>query len=367
MIEQFEDSDEFAMDEQEHAGTPFSAKDIKVNTQTIALSTLIARLKSDGIDLRPSLQPNDGLCTDMQISRLIESILLKMPLQSFYFDGANPDKWLVVDGLQRLSAIKRFIVDEHPPLKLTQLEFLTNLNGKTYQELSRPLQRVIDETQVVTYQIEPQTPKEVRYSIFNRINTGGSKLNGQEIRQTLNQQGVAIAFLKRQCELSMFRQLIEMSADRMLDRELVLRFFAFRLLEVDETFKNLPWFLDRAMEKIDQQTVITDQLEQLSAEFDQALFLSARLLRPDHHPFSKNQRYVNRALFDVMTVCVSQVEDKAHLMRHSEQFKDRLLAMLADEQSTFSKAILQQTSSKRAVIDRFNEMRQLISDIENMA
>lgn len=125
MVEQFEDQEEFALDEQVEVGSvgsPFVIKDIKVNTQTIALSALIARLKYDEIDLQPSFERKADLGTNTQMSRLIESILLKMPLPIFYFDVSDPDKWLVVDGLQRLSAIKRFVVDNrqtHKPLKLT--------------------------------------------------------------------------------------------------------------------------------------------------------------------------------------------------------------------------------------------------------
>ncbi|HEB4994185.1 TPA: DUF262 domain-containing protein, partial [Aeromonas hydrophila subsp. hydrophila] len=147
----FEDSDELEIEEQLEnvsLASPFSTKDIKVNTQTIALSALIARLNYDEIDLQPTFQRKSGLWTNTQMSRLIESILLKMPLPIFYFDVSEPGRWLVVDGLQRLSAIKRFAVDNKRPLKLTNLEFLGELNGLTYADLPRPMQRVIDETQI---------------------------------------------------------------------------------------------------------------------------------------------------------------------------------------------------------------------------
>ena len=62
-----------------------------------------------------------------------------------------------------------------PKLRLTDLEFLTHLEGKTYEELERPLKRIIDVTEVITYQIEAQTPKEVRYAIYKRINAGRIK------------------------------------------------------------------------------------------------------------------------------------------------------------------------------------------------
>lgn len=376
---QFEDNDESETSDSNDGltpETPFSTKNIKVNTQTIALSTLIARLEYDEIDLQPSFQRKSGLWTNSQMSRLIESILLKMPLPIFYFDVADPDKWLVVDGLQRLSAIKRFAVPQSAgckrvnPLKLTNLEFLTDLNGKGYKDLPRPMQRVIDETQVVTYQIEPQTPKEVRYSIFNRINTGGLKLNAQEIRQALNQKGVAVNFLKETCDSPVFKKVVNIKTERMLDRELVLRFFAFRLLKVDESFKGLSQFLDRAMEKIDEDITISPQLALLKQEFEDALLMSEELLG-SNHKFSKaiigeGKNSLNRSLFDVLTVSLSLVKDKKAFCKHKNQFKKELIDMIEDETSLFFHAIFQGTSSKRAVVDRFKEMNQLINKIENL-
>ncbi|MFM5181553.1 DUF262 domain-containing protein [Aeromonas veronii] len=370
----FDDIDDSDGEEIQDASTlasPFSTKDIKVNTQTIALSALIARLNYDEIDLQPTFQRKSGLWTNTQMSRLIESILLKMPLPIFYFDVSEPDRWLVVDGLQRLSAIKRFTVDNKRPLKLTNLEFLVELNGVTYNDLPRPMQRVIDETQIVTYQIEPQTPKEVRYSIFNRINTGGLKLNAQEIRQALNQKGIAVKFLKEECESSDFKRVVNIRTDRMLDRELVLRFFAFRLLRVDDNFKSLSSFLDRAMERIDEHQTLSDELKTLSDDFRRALRISEEIFGPNHK-FSKaiigeGKRNLNRSLFDVLTVCFSQIQDIDSFIKNKDAFNLRLNEMLSDESSILSQAIFQGTSSKRAVMDRFSEMRKIINEMENLA
>ena len=105
--------------------SPFSTKDIKVTNITLALSSLISRLKHEEIDLNPDFQRNAMLWDRKKMSRLVESILLKLPLPVFYFDVSDPDKWIVVDGLQRLSTLKRFIVDKN--LRLFNLEFLTEL------------------------------------------------------------------------------------------------------------------------------------------------------------------------------------------------------------------------------------------------
>ena len=274
----FDPDEKSDMDENSEAALkePFDSKNIKVTMQPVALSSLINRLKHEEIDLQPNFQRNADLWTKTQMSRLIESILLKMPLPIFYFDVENPDKWLVVDGLQRLSTIKRFAVDKN--LTLTNLEFLTDLQGKGFDDLDRPSQRVIEEAPMATYQIEPQTPKEVRYSIFNRINTGGLKLNAQEIRQALNQKGIAVKFLRQQVATDVFKKVVAIKTERMLDHELALRFFSFKLLDIDDNFKTLPVFLDRAIEKIDQSKSVTKELCFLSEEFCRVLILSESVL-----------------------------------------------------------------------------------------
>ncbi|MEH0711417.1 DUF262 domain-containing protein [Vibrio owensii] len=371
-------TDEFDLDEklelessafqENESFSPFSTKDIKVNTQTLALSSLVNRLRYNEIDLQPKFQRKGDLWTSTQMSRLIESILLKMPLPIFYFDVSSPDRWLVVDGLQRLSTIKRFAVDKK--LKLTNMEFLTPFNGFNFDELPRPMQRVIEETQIVTYQIEPQTPKEVRYSIFNRINTGGLKLNSQEIRQALNQKGIAVDFLKDVCDTPEFKEIVNLKTDRMLDRELALRFFAFKLLPVDDNFKNLSSFLDRAIEVIDENTELTDQLAKLMFDFKTALSLSVDLLG-DNHKFSRSitgsgSKSLNRSLFDVLTVCLSEVRNPLKLIEYKGYFKLSLIDAISQENSKFSQSIYQGTGSKRAVLDRFEYMRNLIKTIENI-
>lgn len=343
----------------------FTSKDIKVNTSTIALSAVISRLNNDAIDLQPNFQRKAGLWDNTQMSRLIESIILQMPLPNFYFDVANPERWLVVDGLQRLSTIKKFVVDKQ--LKLVNLEFLTEYEGQTFSDLPRPIQRIIEQTQISTCQIEPQTSKEVRYSIFNRINTGGIALNRQEIRQGLNQEGIAVEFLQKVCNRKVFKSIVQISSNRSLDCELVLRFFAFRLLPLDD-FKSLSLFLDRAIETIDQYQQITPELDCLAKEFEQALILSNKLLGKGHK-FSRalaigGVRQLNRSLFDVLTVCLSEVKDTEQLLRQQKMFKQELVAMITNEQSEFCQGITKGTATKQAVMNRFTHMRKLLKKIE---
>lgn len=349
---------------------PFSTKDIKITNQVFALPSLVNRLEHEEIDLNPDFQRHGNLWSPTSMSRLIESILLKLPLPIFYFDVSNPEKWIVVDGLQRLSTIKKFMIDKK--LKLKNLEFLTELEGKGYDELDRGFKRIFEGTQIVTYQIEAQTPKKVRYSIFNRINTGGLPLNAQEIRQALNQQGSGVKFLIEVTDNEIFKNIVNAPSKRMLDRELALRFFAFKLFKNSYNsfpYNNMGEFLDETMEKLDK---INDEqeLKRLKKELLETLEFSEKVIG-ENHRFSRaiasanKTKTLNRSLFDVITVCFSNTDNKEQLLKYKDIFMERFIKLLQDENSEFSRAITEGTSGKNAIETRFKIMNQLIAEVLN--
>ena len=340
--------------------SPFSVKDIKVTHATVMLPTIINRLKRKEIGI-PDYQRQADLWSNNQKSRLIESILLKLPLPVFYFDVSDPEKWMVIDGLQRISTIKSFFVKQ--TLKLKGLEFLIELNGKKCDDLPTNLQRTIEDTMFVAYHIEAQTPKEVRYSIFNRINTGGLSLKPQEIRQALNQRGGGVRFLKNMVEQDSFKEVVGISNKRMAGQELVLRFMAFKTLDEDE-FKTMNRFLDLAMEEIDtkspeERSILQDKLIKVLEFSNQVL--------GEEHKFSRSiaadsvgKKRVNLSLFDVLTVCFDEISDKNLFLENKDFFIEELKAMLLDESSDFFISITKGTSGKWAKDTRFREMRSLI-------
>ena len=168
-------------------------------------------------------------------------------------DGSDESKWLVVDGLQRLSTLKSFVIDR--TLQLTGLEFLgKECKGKKFDQLPRNLQRRILETQVTVFLIQENTPPEVKFNIFKRINTGGLPLSSQEIRHALN-QGKACTLLQDLSESAEFQTATHngIRDDRMGDRECVLRLLAFmRTSYRDYRANNIDAFLNQCMIELNQ-------------------------------------------------------------------------------------------------------------------
>lgn len=357
--ENIEKTDNDIGDNDEDITSPFSVKDIKVTHAPVMLPTIINRLTRDEIGV-PEYQRHADLWTVNQKSRLIESILLKLPLPVFYFDVSKPEKWMVIDGLQRISTIRSFFVDKK--LTLKGLEFLKNLNGKKYNDLSVGMQRTIEDTMFVTYQIEAQTPKEVRYSIFNRINTGGLSLKPQEIRQALNQKGNGVKFLANTVDNKVFKDIVGISNKRMAGQELVLRFMAFKILDSDK-FRTMSNFLDLAMEKLDLKS--EDELNQLKDRLLDVLAFSEKVLGKNHKfsraiADSSKNKLVNLSLFDVLTVCFDEITDKELFLNNKDIFVDKLKKFLLNENSDFFVSITKGTSGKWAKETRFKEIKDLI-------
>ncbi len=128
--------------EDENTGTPlteepFNPSEINIDIKSPTISIIIDRLSRNPpeIDLYTDFQRSDDLWSIEKQSQFVESILIKFPLPAFYFDGTNDEKWLVVDGLQRLSSLRNFIIDK--TVTLTGLEFLKDLKEPVlmnYQE-----------------------------------------------------------------------------------------------------------------------------------------------------------------------------------------------------------------------------------------
>jgi hypothetical protein len=343
---------------------------IDVDPKQFTLDIIIRRLENDEILLDPEFQRRGNIWDKKRQSRLIESILIKLPIPAFYFDASDESKWVIVDGLQRINTIKNFIVDKK--LKLSDLEYLTEWNGKDYNDLPRQLHRRIQETVIFAFLIKPGTPVTLKYNIFKRINTGGLFLTPQEIRHALN-QGTPANLLRDLAELEVFHCATDHALEkskRMDDRDFINRFVAFFLLGYENYQKSeerLDGFLNQGM------AAITDNNKaEIEAKFSQAMKTAFEIFETDafrkryDYPPEKKRKPLNKALFDVWAVCLAQLSEaeQLELITKKEEVR-KLSAELLMTDKVFETSITTGTGDVNRVRNRFKKIHSLIQTILN--
>lgn len=240
------------IEEEEEDGllSPFNPEDISINSKIIGLETYLRRLEQGTIKLNPDFQRKE-VWDATRKSQLIESLMLKIPLPMFYVSSDSKGNFTVVDGLQRLSTIRDFVLGQdylqskHPESKglgfqLSNLEFWREYNNKQFKDLPVFIQNRILETEFSFTIINPGTPEEVKRNIFKRINMGGLPLSSQEIRNALY-SGPCTELLNRLAETKEFTEATANSIKslRMDDKELILRFLAFWVRDHSSYHKTL--------------------------------------------------------------------------------------------------------------------------------
>ena len=200
----------------------------------------------------PDFQRND-VWKNPDKSRLIESILRGIPIPLIYLAEEEKGKYVVIDGQQRINSIVQYL---NGKFGLSGLQVLTNLKNQRYSNLKgkhKQLASHLFDAKIPVIIISARADDEIVYEIFDRLNTSGMKLNPQEIRNCMYHGGYNDLVKKELALDDNFVYLLGSSQDkfhrRMLDAELVLRFFAFHRLELINVYKPpLKRFLDREME-----------------------------------------------------------------------------------------------------------------------
>ena len=357
----------------EKISEPFDPDQIDITTKQISVDLLLSRLRRGVLELAPDFQRQAGIWTDARQSRLIESLLLKIPVPTFYAAETDTDEsWEMVDGIQRLTAIARFIEPElvgEPPLVLRDLHYL-DLNGRTYEELSGGLKTRLHETQFLVHVIGYGTPAKVKFNIFARINTGGLPLTFQELRHALI-PGQARQLLAEMAKRPTFLSATQGSVSdaRMSDREMVLRFLAFVMIEPsDYRAADLDEFLREAMEDLNELS--SERIRALLESFDHAMYASEDIFgvhafRKQSHDYT-GRRPINKALFETIAVNLahrSPLQIRA-LVERRDEVNQGLIRLLAEDPD-FERAISVGTGDRRKVRLRFTAIDSLFSDFES--
>jgi hypothetical protein len=359
-----EENDDDEYDHYEKDKLIYDPEKINIVTREPTIEQLLRRINKEELDLAPDFQRHANVWKDDAKSRLIESIIIRIPLPAFYIDATDEDKWLVVDGIQRLFTLKQFVNDKK--LKLSGLEYLTNLEGKTYDELERRYQRRIEETQVTVYLIEKGTPSEVKYNIFKRINTGGKPLSNQELRHALN-PGKGTKFLNKLAQLQEFEKVTNLSKTRKIrmdDREFILGFLAFKLTNY-KNYKNTTRdsFLSQALSIMN--TLSDQELNVLEDSFRKAMIVAFDIFGENAFrkifEHQKKKQPINKALFESWSVNISNLtDDQIEILKKHKKGLIEKFMNYADNDENFLQSISQ---AAEKVEYRFSTIEKIIQEV----
>ncbi len=392
---------DFGVEDEREEAHPFDPEKISIDTKGITMDTCLRRLEQGTIILAPDFQRNE-VWTNEQKCRLIESLMLKIPIPMFYVSADEKGIFSVVDGLQRLSTIRSFILgDEYlhskdtnlkgEGFKLKYLEFWGDkYNNCTFNKLPVNIQNRILETEFTFTIINPGTPEEVKRNVFKRINTGGAPLTPQEIRHALY-TGISTLLLQELAKRQEFLNATNysVSSDRMMDRELILRFLSFSIRNFNDYPRNndMDSFLSDTMRIINlmpsltgkdslkvipdeaakSKIIITDiwKLRQLfisGMERSEKLF-STHAFRKSYG--SKRRTQINKSLFEVWSVLLSQLDDKqfVKLTKNKKEFFNQYFELLEDVNFVYT--ISRDSLKFLSVKFRFETLRNLLNTYTN--
>ena len=220
---------------------------VDFDTYDITVQQLVAMVEDQMINVAPAYQ-RQFRWDNTRRSTLVESIFLGVPVPSLFM-ASNPDgTWELVDGVQRLSTLVQFAgtpaarekLGLSNPLTITHAEKLTALEGLTFEELPHSVQLQFNTRPIKVITLSDKSDKEVRFDLFERLNTGGVTLSNQEIRSCVY-RGEFNRFLEELAgESDDFRSVVKLTTRQQRDgtrEEYVLRFFAFldRYTEFDHS------------------------------------------------------------------------------------------------------------------------------------
>lgn len=299
------------------------AKERTVKTQTIEydLETIVKKIDRKVIKLNPEYQRNHRWSDEFS-SRLIESLILNIPVPFIYISqdidvdeevDEEVARYSVIDGQQRLTAIHGFFINQY---SLRGLDVLKDLNNSYYKDLPPFLIRRLEERTIRCLRIDSTLDGQVKYDIFERLNSGSVKLEPQELRNATC-RGPFKKLVKKLAKNSEFASLCQLDpkgkrVQKMEDEELVLRFFALAYSDGYKTYKGgFKTFLTEKMEEFNSSKEKT--LIEMESLFED-VFIHIRKTGDDA-PFSKyrsDNKKLNRmstfnaAVFDSLVVPVAK-------------------------------------------------------------
>ncbi len=319
---------------------------------------------SGTIDVAPQFQRRDRWATAKQ-SALIESFLINLPIPPIYLSEEAGGKFSVIDGRQRLTAIRMFFADEFP---LGRTEELPELEGYRYSTLPQELRSALDMRPLRSVTLMRQTDADIKYIVFHRLNSAGDVLNSQEIRNVIYRGPLndmiyklaEISFLRKQLKIDN----VQSSAYRkMQDVEFVLRF-----LTLSETWRKFSGDLAPSMDDFmaRRREASPAELKKFESRFIRAIEACQSIW--GHHAFHRPdgngwREQALAGLYDAQMIAMNEITDHeiASLVARKDEATQVLRKLFDNEE--FDKAVRTGTNTPARIQTRIEELTKTLREL----
>ena len=341
------------------------------------IESLHGKFKRNKLVVQPDFQ-RQFVWDSTKASRLIESALLAIPIPVVYISQEDDGKEYVIDGQQRLTTFFSFIDGSFPDgtdFKLTGLKVYKELNGKRYRDLDDELQDDIRYFKIRTIAFRKESDKNLKFEIFERLNTGSVSLNDQELRNCIYRGEFNLLLRKLSVDPDfVFILGLKKPDKRMKDIELVLRFAAFyhsTYLHYKPPMKN---FLNLEAERY--RNISPLDAEKLTIAFKNACQITRSMFgnnafkrfyrgsEKDPSGYWEAQQF-NASLFDVVLFSFADM-DKNIIYQNMDSVREAFISLMT-ENNDFIDSIVLSTSSLQAVTKRFDLWRTALLEVVGVA
>jgi len=359
------ENQELELNEEDSRKIVWQAKDFSIREFS-------SMLQDGDLELQPEYQ-RKYVATPKIASKLIESVLMDVPIPVIYLAEEQDGSYSVIDGQQRLTSFLSFINGKYPNgdiFKLTGLKVFKELNRKPFADLDKEFQNKIRKTTLHTIVIKKESNEDVKFEIFERLNTGSIKLNEDEIRNTVY-RGKYIKLLAELEENETFHKIVQKDnyKNRMIYRGMILRFFAISEKSYLNYQPSMKQFCNKELR--DNRHLSPDKAKEYRNRFLDCLDLvkvvfgdtAFRRYIPSNN---EEQGYwtttrINMALFDIQ-MCGFVNYSKNEILRNADYIREAMLELMTNNQS-FIDSILLQTSDKDILKKRFKIWLEKLDEI----
>lgn len=321
-------------------------KKVYTEDKDITLALLKDMYDEGDIDTQPFYQ-RDYLNDQTKASRLIESVLLSIPIPTVYLCQEKNETLSVIDGQQRLTSFIKYLKNEYP---LQNLHELPGLNGKLFSELEKPIQKKLKNSTIHAITILKES-EGLKYEIFARLNLGSEKLKDQELRNCIYHGSFNDMLEDIAKNNKYLPELFSSDNKRKSYQERVLRFFALR--DYNNYKSSMPKTLNYYMSQ--HQNDLEQDIKKQKDLFTGTIDIIKQILGKNAFlQFDRTRRiYIDKfspSVYDSIIVPFS-LFDKHALMKHADDIRKKIRDIREndDEYSNFSE---KSTTSKSSVVGR---------------